>query len=60
MILQSKEHLCSKTFHYQESPAPKTSHMRVLDHKEVTEGSLSLKKNSNFGRGGPQKLKHGN
>lgn len=44
MILQSKEHLYSKIFHYQESPAPKTSHMRVLDHKEVTEGSLSLLK----------------
>lgn len=44
MILQLKEHLSIKIFHYQESPVPKPSHARVLDHKEVTGGSLFLMK----------------
>lgn len=60
MILQLKEQLYSKIFHYQESPAPKLPRMRILDQEEVTGGSLSqMMKNSNFGRGDPQRLKHG-
>lgn len=44
MILQLKEQLYSKILHYQESPDPKPSHERALDHKEVTGDSLSLMK----------------